>query len=706
MQALLLAALVSCQKQDMTASRWTRQPEHAPRSKNLRKTRTEGVLVVGAAIVIGKSHCQVGSPMSLNAGPEVARGNLRQAAWLLDTAVQQRQAVNAHVYSNLIKTFAGRSEMREAVAWLNQARASNISLDSEVYAAVTPNLVRRDVAPRDSIARAGPRDWWSHVRKMRYEGFWEGTMPSQRVLHWLQYAFQSKPLPELDAVQDAIRSLQRADKPDLAAKWLRKASDLRLHAQASLFRSVIMQCCASKLDTVAEDMLETMVSIGLTPTSDIYRALCTSKAILNKEAEVEHCLSLLEDREKDLAPFCLMSCNHAEEGNHRNAEAWLERAYGASLEPDLQCYNKVLAAHVRSPKGCATKWQLPKFRAAAACRCLQQMQRKAAQPDSVSYRHVIRGLARAGESRTSIDYMEAMMQRKLAPDLQSYNSLLHCLMRKKEVALGTEWLQRMLDTGVAADEVSFHAVLRSNLAVGQFAEAEEWLKKMIAFQLTPGRLEYNELLEHYSKLGNVEKAYFLLTLMKATPPSLPDAVTFQHLITAANDENLVDKLLSEMRSVALSPDVITYTSLVQNCASQGAIEQASRWLERMVADTLQPNVLAFNVLIASCARQSERSEKPDKVSGLLAAEQWLERLCNSKCRPDVMSYMPLLSGYARCGAPENVLEYLKKMLNSSVEPDQKTWLVCSQVNEGEHIPGNSTAKAIQELIDLRRCAAV
>ena len=27
-----------------------------------------------------------------------------------------------------------------------------------------------------------------------------------------------------------------------------------------------------------------------------------------------------------------------------------------------------------------------------------------------------------------------------------------------------------------------------------------------------------------------------------------------------------DKLLSEMRNVALSPDVITYTSLVQNCA--------------------------------------------------------------------------------------------------------------------------------------------
>ena len=45
---------------------------------------------ISSAITHRLSH--VGSPMSLNAGPEVARGNLRQAAWLLDTAVQQRQA--------------------------------------------------------------------------------------------------------------------------------------------------------------------------------------------------------------------------------------------------------------------------------------------------------------------------------------------------------------------------------------------------------------------------------------------------------------------------------------------------------------------------------------------------------------------------------------------------------------------------------------
>eukprot|EP00434_Breviolum_minutum_P019886 symbB.v1.2.017546.t3/scaffold1371.1/size209032/18 len=74
---------------------------------------------------------------------------------------------------------------------------------------------------------------------------------------------------------------------------------------------------------------------------------------------------------------------------------------------------------------------------------------------------------------------------------------------------------RMLDLDNAPDEVSFNAVLRSNLAAGDMKEAEERLKQMVAMHLIPGRLQYNQLIEHFCKTGNVEKAYFLLTLMKA-----------------------------------------------------------------------------------------------------------------------------------------------------------------------------------------------
>eukprot|EP00434_Breviolum_minutum_P019887 symbB.v1.2.017547.t1/scaffold1371.1/size209032/19 len=465
MQALLLGAIAaSChRKQDEAmTSTWTQQTmgQRSARSTRVRASKilkregtlkivtdeknnwqlaSAGTLMVGAAMVMvrGKrSLCQVGSVVSLNAGLDATRGNLRQAAWLLDTAARQRQAVDAQTYSNVIRTFAKRSEMREVLAWLTEARASNLTLDSDVYAAVTPNAVRRDVAPRDAIGHAGPRDWWSHVRRMRHEGFWEGQMTWQRVLHWLQYAFQSNPLPEIHAFEDAIRSLQKADKPELAAKWLRKVTDMRLHAQASTFRGVIMQCCASGLQT-ADVLVETMVSIGLTPSFDIYRALCTSKAILNKEAEVERWLSMLEDREKDLAPFSLMSCNYAAEGKS-NAEVWLQRACESKLEPDLQCYNKVLAAHVQSPKAmgkCGKPMETCRRVVTRAAQHSGTYQRRELKLPAGAFNRCWRrscnpipsptgSVNAAGDERGSISWMEEMLGKKLSPDLLSYNSLL------------------------------------------------------------------------------------------------------------------------------------------------------------------------------------------------------------------------------------------------------------------------------------------
>ncbi|CAK9004019.1 unnamed protein product [Durusdinium trenchii] len=163
----------------------------------------------------------------------------------------------------------------------------------------------------------------------------------------------------------------------------------------------------------------------------------------------------------------------------------------------------------------------------------------------------------------------------------------------------------------------------------------------------------------------------------ATPPSLPDVVSYQHLINAAaatEDEDSVDQWLSEMRNASLSPDVITYTSLMESLVSRGADEQAKRWLQTMVNESVQPNLVMFNVLLASTGRQGDCSRQeqwlqelrrqrlqPDRVSfntlilgqvragELERAEQSLEELRKARCRPDLLSYMPLLDAYARTG---------------------------------------------------------
>eukprot|EP00913_Durusdinium_trenchii_P014193 g13320.t1 len=294
----------------------------------------------------------------------------------------------------------------------------------------------------------------------------------------------------------------------------------------------------------------------------------------------------------------------------------------------------------------------------------------------------------------------------------------HCLMKQKQPELAQEYLQQMLDFGCEPDEVSFNAVVTALLAAGKMAEAGKALKQMVTMQLIPSRTHYNQLIQHHCKIGEVSKAAFWLTLMKATPPSLPDVVSYQHLINAAaatEDEDSVDQWLSEMRNASLSPDVITYTSLMESLVSRGADEQAKRWLQTMVNESVQPNLVMFNVLLASTGRQGDCSRQeqwlqelrrqrlqPDRVSfntlilgqvragELERAEQSLEELRKARCRPDLLSYMPLLDAYARTGDAEKLLASLEKMLHARVEPDASTWRTFGKalirMFGGDHVP--------------------
>ncbi|CAJ1438959.1 unnamed protein product, partial [Effrenium voratum] len=224
---------------------------------------------------------------------------------------------------------------------MDEAEALDISLSASAYAAVTPQRVRRDAGPRDVLAG---QHWWGRVRWMRQEGLWQGCPSWAWALRWLQNAWQSRLPPDEKAYEEVLREI-RVQNPESAARLLQSAAKMNLKPQASVFRSVIMSCCVLGLLHTAAGLVDIMVSSGYTPSSDIYRAICENQA--KRNGDLEPWLAKLEDSEKELTPFVLMSCNRAMEGNAAAAQAWLQRACAARLELDVQCYSKVLAAHLR-----------------------------------------------------------------------------------------------------------------------------------------------------------------------------------------------------------------------------------------------------------------------------------------------------------------------------------------------------------------------
>ncbi|CAE7505478.1 EMB2745, partial [Symbiodinium microadriaticum] len=574
------------------------------------------------------------------------------------------EAADPEVYSQLITAFATRRLMREAVSWMNAAMAMDLELDAAALAAVDLHQSKKDVGPREELDEEGRKRWWRTVSRMREGGLLEGTVGRDALLY-LQTACQSRLKVQATMFEDAIRGFR--DDPDSAAECLQCASKLRLEQEASTFQSVIMNCCMHGLLDKASALVDTMAESGWQPAPDIYRALCHGQALRHNETGVEFWLSKLEDSEMELAPFRLMSYHRAAKGQAASSEAWLERAHEAALHPDVACYNEVLAAFSRPNKGCATEWALPAKRADGAWRCFQQMRHKAVEPDAGSHRSVLRGFARSGLTRRSVEWMQQMLDANVAVDETCYNSLLCGLARAREAALASTWLQRMVVDRLEADEVAFNAVVSSHLDIGDWKKAAQWLKRMVIRNLTPVRTHYNEVIDYCVQEGELDKAYSWLTLMKATPPSLPDLVSYHHLVSGAaalGKEKQAADWFGEMRCARLTPDPVMFTDVIHGFARSTAYEAATAWLRRMAKEAVHPTVACYNALISACARQRD----------LQRAEHWFEQLPIQRLQPDEISYKALIRGCCLLDETQKATRWLQKLQSSRCRPDMPFYM--------------------------------
>lgn len=76
---------------------------------------------------------------------------------------------------------------------------------------------------------------------------------------------------------------------------------------------------------------------------------------------------------------------------------------------------------------------------------------------------------------------------------------------------------------------------------------------------------YTALLSAYSRSGLFDKAFYLLEQMKNTPDCQPDVHTYSILIKSCLQVFAFDKvqaLLSDMASLGIRPNTITYNTLI------------------------------------------------------------------------------------------------------------------------------------------------
>ena len=275
------------------------------------------------------------------------------------------------------------------------------------------------------------------------------------------------------------------------------------------------------------------------------------------------------------------------------------------------------------------------------------------------------------------------------PDPITFNILLKACMRAKDPKRASVALKWMRDAGgIQPDDVTWASIIKVRSYAGDFQGVLATRDMMTAagFEPTPsiwgcllvacGAAQqhetalmlwreakaalggaaavppnlFNAMLTSCNACGQGERTLDLLEEMKAV--NRPNAKSYNLAIKACEGRpgqrlrleqlSIALKLYEEMRSAGISPDLVTYGTLIELCAEgrQGAL--AWRLRERMIAADVKPNVVVMTSLLKALARAGRIDDCLEAFSSMVWGP--------ARMRPNRVTFKTLVRELRQAGA--------------------------------------------------------
>jgi len=244
---------------------------------------------------------------------------------------------------------------------------------------------------------------------------------------------------------------------------------------------------------------------------------------------------------------------------------------------------------------------------------------------------------------------------------------------------------------------------------------------------------YTALLAAYGRSGVLDKAFAILDEMKAIPRCQPNIFTYTIFIKSCVELghfDHVDRLLAEMSSAGMRPNIVTYNTIVDgygkagmlkemenilsymfenhNCkpdvwtmnstirafGNRGQIENMEKWYEKFYSIGLQPDVRTFNTIISSYGKQClyekmttvmENMQKCyfswttvtfntvidayGRVGEIEKMEYFYNLMISEGVKPNSITLCSLVSAYSKGGLFHKITKFVRQVENSDIVPD-------------------------------------
>ncbi|EKX37597.1 hypothetical protein GUITHDRAFT_89623 [Guillardia theta CCMP2712] len=196
-------------------------------------------------------------------------------------------------------------------------------------------------------------------------------------------------------------------------------------------------------------------------------------------------------------------------------------------------------------------------------------------------------------------------------------------------------------------------------------EKKKFFRGMLANK-TANIFHFNLMISSSRLIRESRELWETLNKMELTP----DVVTYTSMIKSevkAGNMSAAEKLFTAMRAKGVEPNEVTHGILIDGYHKHGRLEDVFSAWRRMKEQGLKTNEVIYSSLIDACAKRMDMA-RAEKLVEEVAANGFL--FLDGRC------YSVIIDAFARSGQVEEAEKYLEKMC------EQRRWFM-NQGEEGE-----------------------
>ncbi|XP_037496448.1 pentatricopeptide repeat-containing protein At1g62914, mitochondrial [Jatropha curcas] len=246
------------------------------------------------------------------------------------------------------------------------------------------------------------------------------------------------------------------------------------------------------------------------------------------------------------------------------------------------------------------------------------------------------------------------------PTIITLNTLINGLCSEDAFDEAVELFDEMVAKGYQPDVYTYNVIVNGLCKIAKTNVAFGILKRMVEEDCEPDVVSYNAIIDSLCcNSGRWEEASMQLNEMLEANIT-PNLITFSILVDGLCKCGRVSKahgIVKLMIQRGIKPDVVTYSSLIYGLCNSGRWEEASVQLNEMLEANITPNLITFSILVDGLCKE-----------GRVAVPQ-LNGIIKLGIKPDVATYSSLMNGYCLLNKMDQAREIFDMMLSKGCTPD-------------------------------------